>query len=179
MIYTPSFLAALNATVMDPAIEGGLVRSRISNDPGGDTFAGIARNFHSDWSGWALLDAGEPNDSPRLAELVKDFYFRNFWLAIQGEQLPPRIAQQVFDMAVNSDPDDAIKCLQRALGTVIDDGSIGPRTIGAARMAEPFKLVARFNAQRLRHYAKTKQAREANLGGWFNRTALQLERGMS
>lgn len=178
MNYTMSFLTALQATVLDTSIEGGMVRSHISNDPGGDTFAGIARKFHDDWAGWALLDKGEPYDSPRLAELTKDFYFREFWMPINGENLSPRIAMQVFDMAVNSDPDDAAKCLQRALG-VKDDGDIGAKTIGAARLAEPIKLIARFNAQRCRHLAKTPQARQSNTGGWWNRIALNLERGVS
>jgi lysozyme family protein len=176
-MYTPAFLAALRATVLDPNVEGGLVRSRISNDPGGDTFAGIARAFHGDWQGWALLERGEPYDSPRLADLVKAFYWRNFWVEINGENLPPRIAQLVFDMAVNSDPDDAKKCLQRAVG-VKDDGDIGAKTIGAVRHADLKHLATLFNAQRCRHYAKTKQARESNTGGWWNRMALQLERGV-
>lgn len=178
MIYTTSFLTALHATVLDPRIEGGMVRSHISNDPGGDTFAGIARKFHGGWPGWALLDNGEPYDSPRLAELVKNFYFHNFWLRINGENLPPRIAQQVFDMAVNSGPDDAVKCLQRAIGSVLVDGDIGPKTCGAARMADPLKLAVRFNAHRCRHYAKTPQARQSNTGGWWNRAAIQLERAV-
>jgi len=46
-------------------------------------------------------------------------------------------------------------------------------------MADQLKLVARFNAQRCRHYAKTKQARESNTGGWWNRVALQIERGVA
>jgi len=178
MNYTMSFLTALQATVLDQNIEGGMVRSRIGNDPGGDTFAGIARTFHGEWSGWALLDKGEPYDSPRLAELMKDFYWRKFWLPINGENLPPRIAQLVFDMAVNSDHDDANKCLQRAVG-VKDDGEIGAKTIGAVRNADLKVLATRFNAQRCRHIAKTKQARESNTGGWWNRIALQLERGVA
>ena len=44
-MYTASYLAAMRATVLDPRIEGGMVRSRITNDPGGDTFAGSAGNY--------------------------------------------------------------------------------------------------------------------------------------
>lgn len=172
-----SFDICFDRTVLSPLNEGGFVLSHIPGDPGGQTFAGIARNYWRDWYGWQLIDNGTPLDSPVLRDLVRDFYWKNFWLEINGENLSPRLAQQVFDMAVNSDPRDAAMCLQRAIGTVTVDGDIGPRTVGAVRAMDQLRLVMLFNAERAAHYAKTPQARKASVGGWFNRLATQLRRG--
>ncbi len=172
-----SFDIAYQETILSPQNEGGFVLSHIPNDPGGQTFAGIARNYWPDWYGWTLIDSGTPLDAPVLRDLVRDFYWKNFWLPINGENLSPRVAQQVFDFAVNSGPDDAALCLQRAIGTVATDGNIGPRTVGATRAMDQVRLVMLFNAERAEHYAKTPQARKANVGGWFNRLAAQLRRG--
>lgn len=169
---TLSFDVAFRESILS-ANEGGYQLSKIDGDKGGWTFAGISRVFWPYWPGWALLDAGESWTSLRLAGLVQNFYFEKFWMKINGENLPPRIAQQVFDMAVNSGPDDAAMCLQCALGMVKVDGDIGPKTCGAVRMADQVRLAMRFNAQRARHYAKSRPLQP----GWFNRLADQLERG--
>ncbi|MDB6061574.1 MAG: putative secretion activating protein [Verrucomicrobiaceae bacterium] len=169
-----SFDAAYQASILS-SNEGGYQLSNIPGDKGGQTFAGIARNFHSDWYGWQLIDSGAALNSTVLIDLVRDFYWKEFWLPINGENLPPRIAQQVFDMAINSACDDAAKCLQLAIGTLLVDGSIGAKTCCAVSGADPIKLAARFNAQRARHFAKCKPLQP----GWFNRLADQIERGVA
>jgi lysozyme family protein len=168
---TASFEAAFSFTVMNPQIEGGLQLSHIKGDKGGQTFAGIARVYWPQWVGWEMLDAGVPPDSPQIMDALKGFYLVNFWKPINGENLPIRLALQVFDMAVNSGCDDAAECLQRALGTVKVDGQIGMKTIIAARNSDPAKIAVRFVAERARHYAKCKPI----FPGWFNRLALLLE----
>lgn len=169
-----SFERALGFTVFNEQIEGGLILSHLEGDHGGQTFAGIARNYWPQWAGWALLDAGEPFASPRMVELVKSFYFRNFWAPLELDLLPSKVSMQVFDMAVNSDPRDAIRCLQRALGNVKVDGSFGPITKAAVAGVHPTELAVRFNIARARHYARCKSL----FPGWFNRLALMLEKAL-
>jgi lysozyme family protein len=157
--------------------EGGYLLSIVAGEDF-PTYAGIARKFHPQWAGWALLDDGEPVNSPQLIELTKQFYFTHFWAPSQHEtleNLQPRVSMHVFDFAVNSGWIDAVRALQRATG-VADDGILGPKTCGVVRSAEAHKLLNRFFAQRSRHYAKTPRAKRANLGGWFNRLADELER---
>ena len=36
--------------------EGGYLLHKVSGDRGGQTYAGIARNFYPDWDGWDLID---------------------------------------------------------------------------------------------------------------------------
>ncbi|TXH16415.1 MAG: hypothetical protein E6R03_05490 [Hyphomicrobiaceae bacterium] len=171
---TASFDAAFEFTVMNPQIEGGLKLSHIKGDKGGQTFAGISRVYWPAWEGWPLLDAGAPFDNPLVVAALRSFYFKNFWLPINGENLPIRLATQVFDMAVNSGIDDAARCLQRVLGTVKVDGQIGIKTVVAARLSDPTKIAVKFVAERARHYAKCKPI----FPGWFNRLALLLDRAM-
>lgn len=169
-----NFDRAISFTVMNEAVEGGLILSELAGDKGGQTFAGISRVYWPNWGGWALLDAGEPPGSRQMVESVKGFYYRNFWAPLELDQLPLKVAMQVFDMAVNSDPRDAVRCLQRALGTVKVDGSLGPVTKAAIAHAHPTELAIRFNIARARHYARCKPL----FPGWFNRLALMLDKAL-
>lgn len=171
-----TFERAFRLTVMNPRVEGGFVLSNDATDPGGMTFAGISRRYHPRWLGWPLIDAGVPATDAALRGLVKQFYLVEFWQRINGENLPARIAMQVFDMAVNSDPADAARALQTAIGTVAVDGVIGPKTCAAAQVQDTARLLLRFFAQRLYHYT-TKPSRQAwldNGRGWTNRVALMM-----
>lgn len=115
--------------------EGGYTPGK--GDPGGETKYGISKRSY-------------PNeDIPNLTlERAKAIYRRDFWEQAGGEVLPERIRFDLFDMAVNSGPRQAIKTLQRALGEN-EDGLIGVRTLMAANAMNPDRLLARFNACRL------------------------------
>jgi lysozyme family protein len=154
--------------------EGGFVSSNLAHDTGAATFAGISRNYHPQWEGWALLDAGISGE--HLTDAVKQFYMQEFWSPLQAENLPPRIAGQLFDFAINAGIVPAVKALQRAIG-VVDDGNIGAKTIACARNVSPSQFVARFNAQRLRFYTSLDDAWPHFGKGWANRVATELERG--
>lgn len=121
------------------AHEGGYVNH--PKDPGGETNWGIAKRSY-------------PNVD--IKRLTRDgaiaIYRRDFWDRVQGDKLPPAVAFQVFDAAVNHGPGNAVRWLQRAAG-VADDGLLGPVSLAAIRKAEPTDLVLRFNACRLEFYA--------------------------
>lgn len=120
--------------------EGGWVHD--PHDRGGETFRGISRRFHPDWSGWSMIDHYKSHpDWPGIAEndqaiedKVAQFYLNNFWFPIRGDDLPGLMSVALFDMAVHSGVPTAIRLMQASLGT-LTDGVIGPMTLKAAQEA--------------------------------------------
>ena len=140
--------------------EGGYVAD--SRDPGGETKFGISKRAypHLDIKALTLHDA-------------KDIYRRDFWQRVRGDELPREFAFQALDAAVNHGIGNAVRWMQRAAG-VADDGVIGPVTLAAVQRAQPADLVLRFNAERLRFYAKLTTF--STFGrGWVNRVAGNLD----
>ena len=160
--------------------EGGYKLSKLPNDAGGWTFAGIARNYHPTWAGWEILDNGGKWDDPYLKNLVRDFYYHEFWLKTNAENIPLKLAAQLYDMAVNTNPKRAVQSLQRALG-VADDGYLGPITAGAAQRCDQQKVIARFNAERIDALTDPRLTTPAEWASWgrgvANRIAAMLRRG--
>jgi lysozyme family protein len=115
--------------------EGGYVNDQ--RDPGGETKYGISKRAYPDVDIASLT-----------IEQAKAIYKRDYWDRARCDELPPAVAFQVFDTAVNSGIGQAIRFLQRAVG-VADDGQVGPLTINAVRRVDPEIVVARFNGQRL------------------------------
>lgn len=141
--------------------EGGY--SNHADDPGKATMWGITEAVARE-NGWH----GEMRD------LTKDFaagiYYVRYWQAVKADQLPDQIKFDVFDAAVNSGPGQAIKWLQRAVGTT-EDGVIGPKTLAAAHAASGLKV----------RYSGTRLAFLTNLPtwptfgkGWARRVAANL-----
>jgi len=125
---------ALEATLKH---EGGYVFDK--DDPGGETYRGVARNSNPNWVGWRYLDemknnANFPeclNDNRELQIAIVDLYKSNYWSRIKGDQIEKQaIANKIFDIAVNMGPGTAAKLLQAALNVSID-GRIGNNTLSA------------------------------------------------
>lgn len=111
-----------------------------------------------------------------MRELPQSFarqvYRKSYWDRVRADELPPALAFQVFDAAVNHGAAQAVKLLQRAVG-VADDGLIGPVTLLAANTADVPAAVMRFNALRLRLYASLPTW--GSFGrGWVRRVAENL-----
>ena len=117
------------------AHEGGYVDDR--RDAGGETKYGISKAAYP----------GEDIKGMTL-ERAKAIYARDYWGPAGCDALPDGAKVQVFDMAVNSGVQTAIKTLQRAVGTT-PDGVLGPRTLQAIQSMPEARLIARFNGQRL------------------------------
>ena len=109
------------------------------HDPGGETLFGIARKRHPEWTGWQRVDelkkhfsgsglTGVLNADGGLKESAKLFYEENFW--DYDDISSQAIANKVFDLGVNCGKHEAVKFLQRAVGTP-DDGVFGPHTLEA------------------------------------------------
>lgn len=91
-------------------------------------------------------------------EQAKALYHRDFWKAAQCDLLQWPLSLCVFDGAVQHDPVDARKLLQKAVGAR-QDGHIGPQTLSAAQKAGGWREAAvRYLNTRLDYYQ--------SLGGW-------------
>jgi lysozyme family protein len=106
------------------------IEGSYSNDPddrGGETWCGIARNFHPKWEGWEIVDSYKNVYSarqnlvdalkinPMLEMLVCNFYKKEFFDAFNGDGLPQKIAAEIYDIATNAGLSTAIKYLQRMI----------------------------------------------------------------
>lgn len=125
------------------AHEGGFVDH--PKDPGGATNFGITERVAR-----ANGYTGDMRSLPRAKAIA--IYKAQYWDAVKGDSLPPALAGQVFDAAVNHGTGNASRWLQQAVGVTID-GKIGPATLSAAKSVSEAKAVLRFNSVRLEFYA--------------------------
>lgn len=143
--------------------EGGYVDD--PHDPGGETRWGISKRAYPDLDIRNLSREG-------AIEICR----HDYWDRIRGNELPPAIAFQVLDAAVNHGTQTAIRWLQRAAGAN-EDGFLGPRTMLALRTTLPLELLARFNAARLSFYADLSTFGRFGKG-WARRVAENLVYGV-
>jgi len=143
----------------------------LSNHPydrGGQTYRGIARKAWPLWEGWKYIDAG---GTPPL-EMVRKFYYENFWVPLKCDSLPPPIAIFLFDSAVGSGHVLPTRWLQRAIGAK-DDGIMGNETIQKAHQLPPQAVVDSMLRRRILlydHIVRNDRKQYAFLAGWLRRT---------
>ncbi|MCS6759790.1 MAG: hypothetical protein MO852_13255 [Candidatus Devosia euplotis] len=92
------------------------------SDPGGATNLGITRKTLARWrqvSPWRALAKADVQGLQR-SEAAR-IYRAGYWRPVKADLMPPGIDLALFDFAVNSGPDRAIRTLQGALGVRIDD----------------------------------------------------------
>lgn len=127
--------------------EGGYVDH--PSDPGGATNMGITRKTLARWrnvSPWWNLPKAEVQKLTRTE--AARIYRAGYWNLCRAANMPPGIDLALFDFAVNSGPDRAIRTLQAVLGVVVD-GLVGPLTIGAAARADARAVVTGMCDRRL------------------------------
>lgn len=131
-------------------------------DHGGETYAGIARNFWPSWSGWHVIDSytkfGLRNidrilsTDQVLTNLISLFYKQNFWDVNKLDQInDQQLANNVYDFGVNSGVGKSAKTLQLACGVTVD-GIIGSKTIACANSIDAKTLYDAYNAARTAFY---------------------------
>lgn len=120
--------------------EGGYVNN--PRDPGGETNWGISKRSYP-----------HLNIRKLTREDARAIYRRDFWDRIKGDKLHDGVAFQVFDIAVNSGIETAVRMLQRAV-QVADDGIWGPFSQRAADAMSESDTIMRLNAERLEFYSR-------------------------
>ncbi len=158
-LYTPTFDLFFDRLLGN---EGGY--SNDPNDPGGETNWGISKRSYPDVDIKALTKAG-----------AKAIYWRDFWSRIDADALPDGVAFQLFDFAVNSSPETAVRYFQRAIG-VADDGHFGPISRAAAQAISESDAIMRLNAERLDFMTRLSNWPSAGRG-WARRIAQNLRYG--
>lgn len=151
--------------------EGGYTLHRVEGDRGGATYAGIARNFHPDWEGWPLLDAGVPDS--QLMPHVAAFYQQHFWERIRGDFIDSqRVAETLFDLAVNAGLSAASKLAQEVADVYVD-GIIGTKSLKAINNMPPEVFLHGYALKKVARYAEIVNHNPSQakfLLGWINRT---------
>ena len=142
--------------------EGGYVND--PNDPGGETNWGISKRSYPDL-----------NIKELTREQAREIYRVDFYSRINGDRLPDGVAFQIFDFAVNSGVETAVRYLQRAVG-VADDGHWGPISQAAADASTESDMIMLLNAERLDFMTRLKNWSNAGKG-WARRIAQNLRYG--
>lgn len=170
-----------------------------SNDPddsGGETYRGIARNFHPAWEGWKILDQYVIKDNAallkdvRLNKLVETFYKAEFWDKFKGDEIPSSLlANELFDTGINTGIQDGIEFLQIGLNVLnrnqalyadmAVDGIFGTATMINLKTylkTDPDVLLYKvMNVLQGKHYIDImlkKGSQEKYARGWFNRVEI-------
>lgn len=178
-----------------------------SNDPddrGGETYAGIARSFFPQWPGWAIVDNYKKTvhntpkamtsalaAAPTLQKLVAGWYREEWWDRLGLAELPQKLANEIFEQAVNLGKAGAGRKVQTICNAynynagktlfsdLVIDGAIGRKTLNAlARIINSCKadagaLVHALNCMQGAHYlelAAKKPSQRKYTVGWMKRT---------
>jgi Putative secretion activating protein len=156
--------------------EGGYRLVNVPADRGGETYAGIARNFHPNWPGWRLID-NQQMENLELSKLVRDFYRTQFWEKIAGDQIRDQVvAESIFDFSVNAGLVMGVKLAQITIGA-LPDGRIGPVTLAKLNEMDPAIFVLKYALAKIARYAEIcnkNRDQSKFLLGWVNRTMKEL-----
>lgn len=159
--------------------EGGYVND--PQDPGGETYKGIARKMNSKWDGWVFVDTmKKQKEFPRnlesnaaLQERVKNFYEINFWDKVRGDEIANQdVAESIFDFAVNAGVVTSSKLAQMTVG-INTDGVIGSETLKKINADDPKAFLSLFALNKIARYVaicEKNQGSKKFFYGWVKRT---------
>lgn len=157
--------------------EGGY--ANIPGDKGGETYAGIARNYHPTWPGWTYIDfvkktKGLIKNNTKFPDVQYevDAFYLGWWKVKRfGEINSQEVANLLFDYNVHSSS-LAIKAIQR-LVNVTPDGVMGAGTVAAINASDPAKLHEALKTERtaLLKTLSSKPGQEQFRDGWIARMA--------
>lgn len=161
--------------------------ANVSGDLGGETYMGVARKFYPKWEGWKIVDYEKSKRGGKLPwnyrinnvdldQLVKVFYYNNFWLRRKLNHVKDaNIAGLIFDFGVNAGG-NGVKVLQKVLNEQFGkklsvDGVIGPISLDAINSVNQQSLFESYTNERVAYYKM--RARYPNqskfLNGWLKR----------
>ena len=165
--------------------------ANVDGDRGGETYAGIARNYHPDWEGWSIIDNMKVVDkkfkkllreNDELNGLVVEFYKKNYWDKFNGDKLPFVVANELLEQSVNLGTwKTAGINLQKGLNLLnrngklfkdlVVDGYVGKTTLKAVAKVKPNRLLRVLNGLQFMRYYKLDISNSENekFTGWFDR----------
>ncbi|HET7819464.1 MAG TPA: glycosyl hydrolase 108 family protein [Bacteroidia bacterium] len=158
--------------------EGGYVND--PNDPGGETYKGVARNIYSKWLGWTLIDLQkrQPNFPANLvnkAELnaeIEQFYRVNYWDKIKGDEIKDqRVANSIFDFAVNAGTTTSSLLAQKVVG-VTEVGVLDADSLTAINNQSADQFISAFTLAKIARYISIVKKRPTShkyFYGWIRR----------
>lgn len=158
--------------------EGGYVND--PDDPGGETYKGVARKIHSKWDGWQNIDIlkrqpGFPGNLDKNAELqaaIADFYRINFWDKVKGDQIDNQsVAESIFDFAVNAGVSTSASLAQMVIAADTD-GVIGQESITKINAFNIEHFLASFTVAKIARYVNIVKKRPTSrkyFYGWVLR----------
>ena len=158
--------------------EGGYVHD--PDDPGGETYKGVARKMHSKWDGWPIVDilkkqSGFPANLDKNADLqekIKTFYRSLFWDKIKGDDIQDQdVAMSIFDFAVNAGTATSATLAQVVVAAK-KDGVIGPKTLEKLNSFDPEHFLAAFTVAKIARYISIVKKRPSSrkyFYGWVRR----------
>lgn len=161
----------------------------VKGDRGGQTYKGIARNFHGSWKGWLIIDAYKslhgkiPHnyvfDNDDLQLLVEEFYYEKFYKGYQIDKIESEpLAIQLYDSVVLSGS-NAIILLQKSCNMLSNDaplkvdGLIGKNTVLRVNSIPEEPLHDTFRAQRMGYLDRIGQrpTQKKFRDGWLKRAS--------
>jgi len=155
------------------AFEGGY--SDHKRDPGGPTMKGVTQRVYDAYR----LSKGRPTQSVRMLSEIeyRDIYRRQYWDTVRADELPVGLDLAMWDYAVNSGPTQAVRSLQRVLGSKVVDGHIGFATLAAIRARDPVGLIKALIEER-RRFLKSLSTFSTFGRGWLARCDGVLQRAL-
>jgi len=130
------------------------------DDPGGETYKGIARKIHSKWEGWTSIDilhkaSGFPANLEKdtdLQQMVERFYQVQFWDKMKGDEITnQQAANSIFDFAVNAGCSTSVSLAQLVIGAETD-GVFGTESLAALNAFDPEHFSAAFTVTKIARY---------------------------
>lgn len=130
------------------------------DDPGGETYKGVARKIFSKWDGWTKIDqlkrqSGFPanlDKDQELQLLIEDFYRVNFWDKMNGDIIASQnMAESIFDFGVNAGVGTSATLVQLVI-EIAPDAVLGKETVAKLNVFDPDHFLAAFTVAKIARY---------------------------
>lgn len=167
--------------------EGGYCN--VVGDAGGETIFGIARNINPHLKLWKIMDSYKKSytnfcranykeleslclGNGEFKKEMESFYKKEYWDKIKGDRIEcQHLANALYDFAVNSGVNRAVKSLQEILKVKVD-GNLGEKTLEAINKSDKNLCNELCDKRKAFFEAIAKKGQNAKfLKGWLNRVS--------